>query len=76
MNQKQVYPHITDSLNLPSAKALQVQTRCVHEQFFLCGILNEIVYLNKLWSLEEVKNNIEQSVANIDPETLQLHVTD
>jgi hypothetical protein len=37
---------------------------------FLWGFLKERVYLNNPQSLEELKHNPEQTVANTDPETL------
>jgi hypothetical protein len=39
--------------------------------FFLCGFLKERVYSNNPGNLEELKHNIEQPVANTDPETLR-----
>jgi hypothetical protein len=40
--------------------------------FFLLGFLKERVYSNNPGSLEELKHNIEQTVANIDSETLRI----
>jgi hypothetical protein len=40
--------------------------------FFMWGFLKDRIYSNNPWSLEKLKHNIEQTVANIGQETLRI----
>jgi hypothetical protein len=51
-------------------KSVQVRRWYIHEHLFLWGFLKKRVYSNNPRSLEELKHNIEQTVASIDLETL------
>jgi ketosteroid isomerase-like protein len=50
---------------------VQVRTWIFTNTFFCGDFSKKKVYLNNPRSSEEVKHNIEQTVANTDPETLR-----
>jgi hypothetical protein len=47
-----------------------IETQLTHKHFFLSGFLKKGIYLKSAQSLKELKHNVEQTVANNNPETL------
>jgi hypothetical protein len=65
----QGHPGCLAAAHASCAKVVKMRTWCIHKPFFLWRFLKEKVYSNNPRSLEEMKHNTEETVANPDPET-------